>query len=80
MERTSRTRLALAGIIIAATLFGTQYSQARHQEQQSNLSPVPASSEPRGTRGKPPSMPMLWLLGSTLLGMVGLKRFGLYRG
>ncbi len=29
------------------------------------------------SRGHQPSKPMIWFLGSTLLGMVGLKRFGL---
>ena len=29
------------------------------------------------SRAHQPSKPMIWFLGSTLLGMVGLKRFGL---
>ncbi len=75
---TSKRRIALASLIIAGTLFGAQYSHTRHDAARSPA-PTP-TTEQHNMRAPAPSKPMLWVLGSTLLGLVGLKRFGLYRG
>ncbi len=82
-QTTSKTRLALAGAIIIVTAIGLYNSYNKRIEAQRATiitTPTTAIAGDSGSRDHELSKPAVWFLGSTLLGLVGLKRFGLYRG
>ncbi len=84
MEKiTSKRRLALAGAIIIVTAIGLQHSYNKRIEAQQPTIITTAKTAvagDSGSRNREPGIPFVWVVGSTLLGLVGLKRFGLNRG
>ncbi len=83
MEKTtSKRRLALAGAIIIVTAIGLQHSYNKRieAEQPTIITAKTAVAGDSGSRNREPGIPFVWVVGSTLLGLVGLKRFGLNRG
>jgi len=84
MEKNiSKRRLALAGAIVIVTAYSLQYHYNKRFEAQQPIVSTTAKTAiagDSGSRDHEPSKPLIWFLGSTLLGLVGLKRFGLPRG
>lgn len=84
MEKSiSKRRLALAGAIVIVTTFSLQYRYNKHVKAQHPIVSTTAKTAiagDSGSRDHEPGKPLIWFLGSTLLGLVGLKRFGLNRG
>ncbi|HFD86509.1 MAG TPA: hypothetical protein ENJ35_02410 [Gammaproteobacteria bacterium] len=71
-------RLLLAGMIVFITLYS---SLQNHQAQNGTIQETSApNTSLNSERGNTPSTPFVWIVGSSLLGLVGLKRFGLNRG
>lgn len=66
-------RVAIVSAIIMTTAVVMLNSKPIHPES-------PKQSIHAGMNAPEPSKPFIWILGSTLAGLVGLKRFGLYRG
>lgn len=79
MDNTKHTkRLLLASIIIFTTLYISvqNHRTTSGSEPTAQATAVQTSQNDRNT----PSTSFVWILGSSLLGLVGLKRFGLNRG
>lgn len=66
-------RVLIVSAIVMATAVVVLNSNTINQESPKQ-SVHPSMNTPE------PSKPFIWILGSTLAGLVGLKRFGLYRG